>query len=171
MDSKPSGEDVLGEIDQRIKEEEAKREKKRKRIEAWKKYAEQKVEPVLLNQNQVQEGEDVDPLDAYMLRVGQQISKEKDGSKLHEKMTEGEEGESGDEELNEGELDEEMLLPKKLRKKVVPVDEGFIHPPFKKDLYREVPEIAAMTDEEVRNLRKELEIRVRGKNCPKPIRR
>lgn len=43
--------------------------------------------------------------------------------------------------------------------------------PFRKDFYVEVPELARMTDDEVEKYREELEsIKVRGKNCPKPLR-
>lgn len=42
---------------------------------------------------------------------------------------------------------------------------------FRKDFYVEVPEIKAMTDDEVFELRVSLDnVRVKGKNCPKPIR-
>lgn len=41
---------------------------------------------------------------------------------------------------------------------------------FNRKFYVEVPEIAAMTEEEVADYRAELEnVKVRGKNCPKPI--
>lgn len=41
---------------------------------------------------------------------------------------------------------------------------------FKKDFYQEVPELAAMTKEEVEELRMSLEnIKVVGKSCPKPV--
>lgn len=41
--------------------------------------------------------------------------------------------------------------------------------PFRKDFYVEVPELARMTDEEVKDLRVSLEnIKVIGKSCPKP---
>jgi ATP-dependent RNA helicase DDX46/PRP5 len=42
--------------------------------------------------------------------------------------------------------------------------------PFVKDFYREVPELARMTSEEVELYREELEgVKVKGKNCPKPV--
>ena len=42
--------------------------------------------------------------------------------------------------------------------------------PFVKDFYREVPELSKMTDAEVELYREELEgVKVKGKNCPKPI--
>lgn len=41
---------------------------------------------------------------------------------------------------------------------------------FRKDFYHEVPDLARMTEEEVIAYREELEdIKVRGRNCPKPI--
>ena len=44
--------------------------------------------------------------------------------------------------------------------------------PFRKDFYVEVPEISRMTKKEVEEYRQELdEIRVRGKNVPKPIKK
>lgn len=173
---------VVDSISIRIKEEEAKREKKRKRIEAWKQYAATKPEtqlkveaPMVL----IQENGEIDTLDAFMQEVGQQISKEQvettssssnqSHSKLGERLTDVNEGAPSDEE--EEEEDEEFMLPKKLRKKVVPIGESVEYHSFKKDLYTEVPEITSMTDKEVLQVRKELEVRVRGKNCPKPIKR
>jgi ATP-dependent RNA helicase DDX46/PRP5 len=42
--------------------------------------------------------------------------------------------------------------------------------PFRKNFYVEVPEINSMTNEEVEAFKEELEgIKIRGKNCPKPI--
>lgn len=42
--------------------------------------------------------------------------------------------------------------------------------PFRKDFYNETNEISRMTDEEVDAYRKQLEgIKIRGKNCPKPV--
>ncbi|VDO94496.1 unnamed protein product [Soboliphyme baturini] len=58
------------------------------------------------------------------------------------------------------------------RAKQLPVtDHGKVYyRPFRKNFYIEVPELAKMTNEEVEAYREELEgIRVRGKNCPKPI--
>lgn len=58
------------------------------------------------------------------------------------------------------------------RAKTLPVTDHskVYYRPFRKNFYVEVGEVAKMTDEEVENLRDELEgIRVRGKNCPKPL--
>ena len=59
-------------------------------------------------------------------------------------------------------------------KKVLPtVDHSKIdYAPFRKSFYVEAPEIAAMTDEEVAALRKEMDdVKVRGKRCPRPVKR
>lgn len=43
--------------------------------------------------------------------------------------------------------------------------------PFRKNFYFEVPELSCLTQQEVEEYREELEgIKVRGKNCPKPVR-
>ncbi|VDD80400.1 unnamed protein product [Mesocestoides corti] len=57
------------------------------------------------------------------------------------------------------------------REKLGAVDHSKIdYQPFTKNFYVEVPEIAKMTKEQVKNYRQELEnIHVRGKECPKPI--
>ena len=49
---------------------------------------------------------------------------------------------------------------------------SFAYPPFNKNFYIETETIRRMTDKEVKKLRKKLDhIRVRGKDCPKPITR
>lgn len=42
--------------------------------------------------------------------------------------------------------------------------------PFRKNFYVETAELAKITKKEVDEYREELDIRVRGKNCPKPVR-
>jgi ATP-dependent RNA helicase DDX46/PRP5 len=62
-------------------------------------------------------------------------------------------------------------LKQKGKKDLMIVDHNKIeYLPFVKDFYREVPEIAKMTSEEVELYREELEgVKVKGKNVPKPI--
>ena len=43
--------------------------------------------------------------------------------------------------------------------------------PFRKKFYIESREIASMSDEDLAALHKELEIKIRGKRCPKPVER
>eukprot|EP01118_Nematostelium_gracile_P003346 TRINITY_DN1382_c0_g1_i5.p1 TRINITY_DN1382_c0_g1~~TRINITY_DN1382_c0_g1_i5.p1 ORF type:complete len:778 (-),score=267.91 TRINITY_DN1382_c0_g1_i5:39-2372(-) len=71
------------------------------------------------------------------------------------------------------EEDDEDKSSKKYRKKqkLLERDQSKIQwTPFMKDLYVEVPEIARLTEDEVYELREHLDkIRIRGRNCPKPI--
>ena len=63
-------------------------------------------------------------------------------------------------------------IMKKTKKKELPaVDHKNIeYLPFRKDFYREVPELARMTPEEVSAYRIDLEnVKIKGKDCPKPI--
>ncbi|CAF0721530.1 unnamed protein product [Brachionus calyciflorus] len=63
-------------------------------------------------------------------------------------------------------------VPKtKTKSEMVSTDHSKIYyRPFRKNFYLEVPEISRMTLEEVEEYREELEgIKIKGKNCPKPI--
>lgn len=63
-------------------------------------------------------------------------------------------------------------IMKKTKKKELPVvnHREVEYVPFRKDFYREVPELAKMTPEEVSAYRIELEnVKVKGKDCPKPV--
>ncbi|KAK7869476.1 hypothetical protein R5R35_008192 [Gryllus longicercus] len=62
-------------------------------------------------------------------------------------------------------------LANKQKKELAKVDHtNMEYPPFRKNFYVEVPEIARMTQEEVDAYKEELEgIRVKGKGCPKPV--
>ncbi len=75
------------------------------------------------------------------------------------------------EEEQEG-LDEAMSkLANKGKREVMRIDHNkIVYQDFVKDFYREVPELARMTQAEVEAYREELEgIKVKGKNCPRPI--
>ena len=51
-----------------------------------------------------------------------------------------------------------------------PVDHSTItYRPFKKNFYREHPEVAAMGEDELSSLQEELEVHVMGSNTPRPI--
>jgi len=62
-------------------------------------------------------------------------------------------------------------LKEKGKKDLVKIDHaGIEYKPFRKNFYFEVPELAKMTDLEVEDYRTEMEgIKVKGKNCPRPI--
>jgi len=79
----------------------------------------------------------------------------------------------------DSEDEESSILVRQQQKKVLPpVDHSAIeYAPFRKNFYIEVPEIKRMTDAEVEALRKDPRgdgkdsITVRGKRCPRPIKR
>ena len=64
------------------------------------------------------------------------------------------------------------LVAKNKKKELPVVDHSKIeYKPFRKNLYVEVPELAKMTEEDVKLYRESLEnITVKGKDCPKPVR-
>ena len=155
--------------------------------------------------------EEVDPLDAFMMGVGEQVMKVNDEKQLKDgsKSTNGKSGatmitvtkvkekvptkqeqlkkkkkgelmhndqdavEYSDEEEGDTELASALsTIFKKTKKKELPaVDHKKMeYVPFRKDFYREVPELASMTPEEVSAYRIELEnVKVKGRDCPKPV--
>ncbi|CAL8089985.1 unnamed protein product [Calicophoron daubneyi] len=165
-----------------------------------------------------QTGDEVDPLDAYMQEVNdevryltdanvgdsqlaakkqtQKVGKEKEKTESEKKSAlklekirkipnakpkttvvgKGELMESNIDELEysseeEEETFEDALAQLQKKEKLLPIDHSKIaYEPFRKDFYVEVPELAKLTKEDVRKYRASLEnIRVRGKNCPKPL--
>lgn len=152
------------------------------------------------------EDEDVDPLDAFMKGVHEEVRhvrqedqkktgskalaagkkggatmitvlKVKQGSKRGKKgelmMNDQDAMEYSEEEEGDSELASALMsIAKKNKRKDLPtVDHKAVeYRPFRKAFYREVPELARMNAEEVRAYRLELEgIRVKGKDCPKPV--
>ncbi|KAM6495754.1 P-loop containing nucleoside triphosphate hydrolase protein [Amanita muscaria] len=140
----------------------------------------------------VDEGEDPDPLDAYMTEVKEEVTKvniedmkkmmggpgARSKSRLDERMAE--EGLEDVEDVVVDELDATDLNPedilalaaKKARKKdLATVDHAKVkYEPFRKEFYIPPPDISAMTDEEADLLRLELDgIKIRGIECPRPV--
>ncbi|KAG9317590.1 P-loop containing nucleoside triphosphate hydrolase protein, partial [Chiua virens] len=139
----------------------------------------------------MEEEDDIDPLDAFMSGVKEEVQKvnEEDilkmngsGSsrvRLDERMAD-ESGEEVVEPVVEDELDATELNPedilalaaKKAKKKdIAAVDHSRVkYEPFRKEFYVPPPDIAAMTDEEADLLRLELDgIKIRGVDCPRPV--
>jgi len=89
----------------------------------------------------------------------------------------GDDDDDDDDEGTEEPLNEEKLLAladKKAKKKDLQmVDHSLVnYEPFNKEFYIEVPEIAKMTPEDLQQLHQELDgIKIRGLNCPKPIKK
>lgn len=75
-------------------------------------------------------------------------------------------------EEEEEDLDSTFANMMKKKKEPMTTDHSKVYyAAFRKNFYVEVPEIAKLTQEEAEEMRLELEgIKVRGKNCPKPVR-
>nr|CAB3237083.1 probable ATP-dependent RNA helicase DDX46 [Phallusia mammillata] len=143
-----------------------------------------------------EEEEDVDPLDAFMMELTKGKDKpikpkgDKNGPKVSRvsavakssksKVNKGELMEGNADHMEYSSEEEEESLesafgkfknkqqPKKLE---TTIDHSKInYEPFRKNFYVEVPELAALTTADVDNIRADMEdIKIRGKNCPKPI--
>ncbi|KAG6840460.1 hypothetical protein C0991_006596 [Blastosporella zonata] len=140
----------------------------------------------------VDEDDDVDPLDAFMSGVKEEVTKvnledmKKMGApggrsriRLDERMAE-----DGMEDVVEPEATDELdatdlnpedilaLAAKKAKKKeMATVDHSRVqYESFRKEFYIPPPDIASMTDEEADLLRLELDgIKIRGVDCPRPV--
>uniref|UniRef100_A0A3P8U9E9 Probable ATP-dependent RNA helicase DDX46 n=1 Tax=Amphiprion percula TaxID=161767 RepID=A0A3P8U9E9_AMPPE len=147
--------------------------------EEKKEEGEQKETPM----EQQTEEDDVDPLDAYMEEVKQEVKKFNMGGVKGNDKVRSEYCStlsliyclvSAFYSSEEEEVDLQTALTgfqTKQRKILEPVDHGKIqYESYRKNFYVEVPELAKMTTDEVNAYRLELEgITVKGKGCPKPI--
>lgn len=135
--------------------------------------------------------DEIDPLDAFMVDVTAEVKElekkeQKRDSKLGKAVdvskTDGGSAqrlpgnEEEDEDVAESSEEEDILAmaAKRIKKKDIPaVDHSKIqYDFFRKDFYMEPPEMVDMTPEEVHSLRLELDgIKIRGADCPKPIRK
>ena len=106
------------------------------------------------------------------------VSAVKGSHKLERKNARGEVMEQNQDALEWSSEEEEEDLKttmnnaqNKQKKIVQAVDHKTIkYAPFRRNFYQEVPEIANMTEEEVKAYQEGMEgIKVRGKDCPKPI--
>ena len=140
----------------------------------------------------VDEDDDVDPLDAFMNGVKDEVKKvnaedlkkmvgsgrlpDRGDDRMNEAGADDDDGEAeAEDELDATDLNPEDILAlaaKKARKKdLAAVDHNKIkYEPFRKEFYVPPPEVAAMTDEEADLLRLELDsIKIRGVDCPRPV--
>jgi ATP-dependent RNA helicase DDX46/PRP5 len=123
---------------------------------------------------EVDEDEEVDPLDAYMNSLDAPVE-----SDPLDRYTNGKQDtvvfNSDDEpEMDAiGDASDEIaaMIKKNKKKEIAQVDHNNMdYKPFRKNFYSESIEISAMTEEEVSELRKDLEnITVKGKDAPRPI--
>ncbi|KAF9144778.1 pre-mRNA processing RNA-helicase [Linnemannia schmuckeri] len=136
--------------------------------------------------------DEVDPLDAFMVDVTAEVKQlEKQEAKRDVKLRKAQEeletednsapkpaiqDDEDPEDLDESSEEEDILAAaaKRIKKKDIPtVDHSKIqYEYFRKDFYLEPPEMADMTPEEIHSMRLELDgIKIRGADCPKPIRK
>lgn len=135
------------------------------------------------------DGDDLDPLDAYMNEIQTKIpshhstKNKKGGVRVYDSDSsvpasqEGNASDTAEKQYDYIEDDVEWaahLKAGKLSKgdRLALVDHSAIHyPPFRRNFYIEVPELAKMTPQQVEGLRQELDgIKTRGKDVPKPLR-
>lgn len=149
-------------------------------------------EEVIVSDHTKNEIEDeVDPLDAYMASIEAEVQQtafedkqrqlkrqsipyfEKD---LQDDDIQDEEADDEDNKKPAGDTTEDILAMAQLvakKKDLTVVDHAEIrYEPLRKDFYIEVAEISGMGEEEVEAYRQELDgIKIRGKDCPKPIKK
>lgn len=124
--------------------------------------------------------EEIDPLDAFMADLAAQATPKKSfgpkpGMKKEAPAPQplfGDEDDVNITAVGEEDADDVLAIASKKKKKEIPVvDHAKIeYEPFRKKFYTEPPHLADMTEEEVTNLRLELDgIKVRGLDIPKPV--
>lgn len=141
---------------------------------------------------EVDEDDDLDPLDAFMSGVKEEVKKVnledmkkvfgenvRSRIRLDERMAEDVPENENDtavvDEIDATELNPEDILAlaaKKAKKKeLAAVDHARVkYESFRKEFYQPPPDIASMTDAEADLLRLELDgIKIRGVDCPKPV--
>jgi ATP-dependent RNA helicase DDX46/PRP5 len=152
-----------------------------------------KVKSVPKDAMEVDDDDDLDPLDAFMSGVKDEVKKVNDEDmkkiygaaagrsriRLDERMVEAGMEDLADsivlDELDATDLNPEDILAlaaKKAKKKdLAAVDHGRIkYESFRKEFYVPPPDIAAMTEDEADLLRLALDsIKIRGVECPKPV--
>ncbi|PKY07511.1 P-loop containing nucleoside triphosphate hydrolase protein [Aspergillus campestris IBT 28561] len=128
----------------------------------------------------VQEEDDVDPLDAFMSELADSAPPKKaTGAKFSKAKEQQPEALFGDEHdvgltaVGDGDADDFLAIANKAKKKkdIPTVDHKKMdYEPIRKKFYTEPSDVAEMSEEEVANLRLELEgIKVRGLDVPKPV--
>ncbi|KAM0803895.1 hypothetical protein BDR22DRAFT_886195 [Usnea florida] len=125
-----------------------------------------------------QEEEEADPLDAFMTGLGDpmQAPKASNSLKVSKSKVQQPEAMFGDDDVDlntvTADTDDILAMATKKKKKDLPtVNHAKVtYQPFRKAFYHEPSELAEMTEEEVADLRLELDgIKIRGVDAPKPV--
>lgn len=129
----------------------------------------------------VDDDEEIDPLDAFMAELQDSAPPERKIGATFAKKTAKQQPEAmfGDEEdvavtaVGDEKAEDVLALAaiKKKKREMPEIDHAKIeYEPFRKEFYTEPSNLAEMTEEEVANLRLELDgIKVRGRDVPKPV--
>ena len=132
------------------------------------------------NKMEVDEAEEIDPLDAFMTELADTAPpKKKEGAKFAKpKESQQPQAIFGDEDdvditaVGDDDADDVLAMAQKKKKKEIPtVDHGKVeYEGFRKKFYTEPSHLASMSEEEAATLRLELDgIKVRGLEVPKPV--
>ena len=126
----------------------------------------------------MEEEEEADPLDAFMTDLGDPVKapKTKNGPKNLKSKMQQPEAMFGDDDVDlntvTADTDDILAMATKKKKKDLPtVNHAKVtYQPFRKSFYHEPSELVGMTEEEVADLRLELDgIKIRGVDAPKPV--
>lgn len=127
---------------------------------------------------QEEEEEEADPLDAFMTGLGDPSTAKNptNSLKITKKKVQQAEAMFGDDEVDlktlDADPDDILAMASKRKKKDLPVTNHakMAYEPFRKSFYHEPPELSDMTEEEVADLRLQLDgIKIRGVDAPKPV--
>lgn len=121
---------------------------------------------------EVDDASEIDPLDAFMMGVGETITNAQPApEKTEEQLLDN--GEDVDLVNNDEDPEDILALATKMKKKkeLPTVNHNKMnYEPFRRSFYVEPAELVQMTEEEVDDLRLELDgIKIRGQDCPKPV--
>ena len=126
----------------------------------------------------MQEVEEADPLDAFMSGLGDPTLAPKVRKGLDTSKTKSQQPEAmfGDDDVDlstvAADTDDILAMASKRKKKDLPTvnHNKVTYQPFRKSFYHEPSELSEMTEEEVADLRLELDgIKIRGIDAPKPV--
>ncbi|OLL25813.1 Pre-mRNA-processing ATP-dependent RNA helicase PRP5 [Neolecta irregularis DAH-3] len=120
--------------------------------------------------------EDEDPLDAYMVGMEEAVKAQDEeiatsDTVFQPRVVLGENEDEPSEPSDDEDILEKAAKKAQKKKEVLSVDHSQMkYEPFRKDFYVEPADLTQLTEEEVDNMRMELDgIKVRGLNCPKPV--
>lgn len=132
----------------------------------------------IIDDTEAAEEDEADPLDAFMNELGNPLTAANPTNSLKIKNKRAPEPEAmfGDEDVDlkamDADPDDILAMASRRKKKDLPATNHakIMYEPFRKSFYSEPPELSEMTEEEVADLRLELDgIKIRGVDAPKPV--